>query len=136
MRLTQDGRLYLASHASTRRAAPPRSAATRFSVLGIRGVHVGSTVSLSVKSCWQHASGDQRAPLLLPHEWLMFLHLLGFFFVCVSRMGQGFPPFIIPLGTLIVLSSASRKAVKLFRFFLKQLLDVMSNHKDLTDKNS
>lgn len=37
-----------------------------------RRVHAGSTVSLSVESCWQHASGDQRAPLPLPHEWLMF----------------------------------------------------------------
>lgn len=37
-----------------------------------RGVHVGSAASLSVESRWQHASGDQRAPLLLPHEWLMF----------------------------------------------------------------
>lgn len=77
---------------------------------------MGSAVSLSVESSWQNASGDQRAPLLLPHEWLMFSVFSGFF-LCVSCMGQGFPPFIIPLGALIVLSSASIKAVKLFRFF-------------------
>lgn len=44
---------------------------------------MGSAVSLSVESSWQHASGDQRAPLLLPHEWLMFSVFSVFFCVCV-----------------------------------------------------
>lgn len=35
-------------------------------------VHVGSAASPSVESRRQHASGDQRAPPLLPHEWFMF----------------------------------------------------------------
>lgn len=69
MRLRQDGRLHLASRSSGRRALPTVSS----EISGYqRRVHAGSTVLLSVESCWQHASGDQRAPLPLPHEWLMF----------------------------------------------------------------
>lgn len=85
MRLKQDRRLHFASGSSRRRAPPSVSPEIGGGeILDIRGgVHVGSAVSPSVESCWQHASGDQRAPLLLLHEWLMFSIFSGFFSVCL-----------------------------------------------------
>lgn len=93
---------------------------------------MGSAVSLSVESSWQHASADQRAPLLLPHEWLMFSVFSGFFFVCVlcgSRISTVYYSPGRSNSSFICIDKGSET----LHIFFKQLLYVMRNHKDLTD---